>query len=33
MLDLAQKMSLSSSGKENSVRDDALVIPAPVYKQ
>jgi hypothetical protein len=33
MLDAAQKMSLSSSGKENSVKDDAIVTPAPVYKQ
>lgn len=33
MSEATQKMSLSSSGKENSVKDDALVTPAPVYKQ
>ncbi|CAF1499886.1 unnamed protein product [Adineta steineri] len=35
MLDATQKMSSSSSslGKENSVKDDALITPAPVYKQ
>ncbi|UJR07544.1 hypothetical protein I4U23_011832 [Adineta vaga] len=31
MLEAAQKMP--SSGKENSVKDDALITPAPVYKQ
>ncbi|CAF0856585.1 unnamed protein product [Adineta ricciae] len=31
MLDAAQKMS--SAGKENSVKDDAVITPAPVYKQ
>ena len=33
-LEATQKMSLSSSGKENSVKEDALVTTsAPVYKQ
>ena len=31
MSDATQKMS--SSGKDNSVKEDALVTPAPVYKQ
>jgi len=31
MLEATQKMS--SSGKENSVKEDALITPAPVYKQ
>jgi hypothetical protein len=31
MLEAAQKMP--SSEKENSVKDDALITPAPVYKQ
>jgi hypothetical protein len=31
MSEATQKMS--SSGKENSVKDDALIAPAPVYKQ
>jgi hypothetical protein len=34
MSEATQKMSLSSpSGKENSVKEDALVTSAPVYKQ
>ncbi|CAF1392169.1 unnamed protein product, partial [Rotaria sp. Silwood1] len=32
MLEATQKTS-SSSEKGNSVKDDALIIPAPVYKQ
>jgi hypothetical protein len=31
MLEATQKMS--SSGKDNYVKDDALTTPAPVYKQ
>ena len=33
MLEATQKMSSSVSGKENSLKDDALIAPAPVYKQ
>jgi len=34
MLEAAEKISsTSASGKENSVKDDALTTPAPVYKQ
>jgi hypothetical protein len=34
MSEATQKMSSSSSsGKENSVKDDALITPAPIYKQ
>jgi hypothetical protein len=33
MTEATQKMSLSSSGKENSVKEDALITSAPVYKQ
>jgi hypothetical protein len=34
MAEAAEKMSSSSSsGKENAIKDDALITPAPVYKQ
>ncbi|CAF1219343.1 unnamed protein product [Rotaria sp. Silwood1] len=33
MLEATQKMSSSSSGKGNTVKEDALMTPAPVYKQ
>ncbi|CAF4464908.1 unnamed protein product [Rotaria sp. Silwood2] len=33
ILEATQKMSSSSSGKGNSVKEDALITPAPVYKQ
>jgi hypothetical protein len=31
MSEATQKMS--STGKDNAVKDDALITPAPVYKQ
>lgn len=33
MLEATQKMSSSSSGKGNSIKEDALITPAPIYKQ
>jgi hypothetical protein len=33
MLEATQKMSSSSGKGNNSVKEDALITPAPVYKQ